>query len=569
MTAPFRLPASAPTRFGTEIDRAEPVGFRFGGRTGAALYGDTLTSGLMASGVRVISRSSLLGRPRGLMAVGIEDHMPVVVDGDGGVWAAVSGDEIVLREGLRARVARPGADGALRRFGAAAPDRRGLPLAQKLAERLRRALPLPGARLPAIEPAPFARRHTCDALVIGAGLAGLSAAAALRSAGLDVRVVEASHRAGGIADLYPGRIDGRPLAEWAASQAGDLRDREALSFSATAIEIDPDGAVTVVERLDPQRPGRVALRLFTASAVVLATGFRERPLVFPDNDRPGVMLAGSARALLRRQAVAPGARVVVATSDDEGYRAAMDFRDAGVAVDLVLDARADPQGAAVEMAKALGVPVSLSSVVTGLEYDKRRQEIVGVQTQNRFGEGATARARTLPADALIVSGGFAFRDELVRHVALGSGDGLHIAQRGPNAIDAVAGGWAAGAAAAIQLGRHVAREEPTVDATPDETGETLRPTANSFRTAGAASAFVDFGADVTLADLARAVGRSGAAPSTIARQLGLGLGAEAGRLSADLAALALHELADDRAAFDGPKPGRATLGMRSARSELR
>lgn len=570
MSGPFRLAHSAPARFGTEIDRAEPVGFRLGARSSSALYGDTLASGLMASGVRVLGRSPLLGRPRGLMALGLEDHMPATIEGDGGTWASVSGDEIVLREGLRAKAAGLGVDGALRRFAPpAGPDRRALPAAQQVLERLRRALPLPGARLPAVEPAPYARRHVCDALVIGAGLAGLSAAAALRSAGLDVRVVEASRRAGGIADLYAGRIDGRPLADWSTAQAGELRGREALLFGATAIGIEPDGAVTVIERLDPQRPGRVALRLFTAGAVVLANGFRERPLIFPDNDRPGVMLATAARALLRRHAVAPGARILIATSGDEGYRAAMDFRDAGVAVDFVLDARSDPEGPAVDMAKALGAPISLSTAVTGLDYDERRQEIVGVRAQNRFGDGGFARARVFAADALIVSGGFAPRDELLRRCGLGPEDGVHVALGGPNAVDAVAGGWAAGAAAAAQLGRSPRRAEPAAEVTPDDAAETLRPSPESFRAPGSSSAFVDFGADVTLADMARAVDRRGAAPAAIARRLGLGLGPDGGRLSADLASLAFTELAGGQAALEGPAAGRLTLGMLAARASLR
>ena len=39
----------------------------------------------------------------------------------------------------------------------------------------------------------------------------------------------------------------------------------------------------------------------------------ERPLVFPDNDRPGVMLADAARRYCNRYGVKVGDRVVVAT----------------------------------------------------------------------------------------------------------------------------------------------------------------------------------------------------------------------------------------------------------------
>ncbi len=43
-----------------------------------------------------------------------------------------------------------------------------------------------------------------------------------------------------------------------------------------------------------------------AKEVVLATGANERPLVFPDNDRPGIMLADAVRVYAARYAVRAG-----------------------------------------------------------------------------------------------------------------------------------------------------------------------------------------------------------------------------------------------------------------------
>lgn len=568
MTGPFRLPATAPARFGSWIDRSEPVGFRLGGRVRSGLYGDTLASALMAAGVVKLGSSPLLGRPRGLMALGLEDLAPMAIEGDQGAWSLLSGSEIALREGLRARGPRLGVETALRRFAPpAAPDRRALPAAQQVLERLRRALPLPGPRLPAVEPPPYARRLTCGALVIGAGLAGLAAASALRVAGVDVRVADASARAGGAADLYEGRVAGKRLAEWATTEAEALRDRDALMLGATAISIEPDGSVTLVERDDPQSPGRATLTVVTAGAVVVATGFRERPLVFAGNDRPGVLLATTARALLRRHAVAPGARVIVATTGDEGYRTAIDLKEAGVTIEKVLDVRDDPQGPAVDMAKALGVPVSLSSLVLGVDYDERKDQITGVRSRNRFGEGATTGARLFEADALIVSGGLAPRDELLRASGLSAEHGVHAAFQGPNAVDTVAGGWAAGLAAAAQLGGEAAGAAPQVEASEDEAGELFAPQPAQFRDVGAASAFVDFGADVTLADIARAAERRGPAPASVARRLGLGLGPDGGRLGGDLASVAFASLTG--ASLRAPSPGRPTLSALAARARLR
>ena len=563
MSGPYRIPGAARQRFGARVDHSEPVGFRLDGKVFNGFYGDTLESALLASGLSTFGASPLLGRPRGPMGLGVDDPIAVLVE-EGGAWRPASAGDVVLREGLKARFPDRAAATLRRLAPVTIPEDRMLPAASRAIERLRQALPMPAPRLPRPAPPPRARYKRCDALVIGAGLAGLSAASALLSAGLDVRIVEADRRAGGLADLYDGRIDGRPLAEWAEAQAAGLTARGALTLRATAVSIAADGAVTVIER--GGLADELVLRVISAGAAILATGHRERPMAFAENDRPGVIFAGAARALLRRHAVAPGSRVLVATTCDEGYRAAMDLREAGCVVDFVIDQRDAPDGPAVEMAKALGAPVSLSSVVTGLEYDAKRGAITGVRVRNRYGEGASAGARILPADALVVAGGFAPRDELARTCGLGAEQGLRLALAGPNAVDAIAGGWRAGVETAAQLGAAVDQSAPVVEATRDEFGEAPTIEQASFTAIGSNVAFADIGADVSLADLARAAARRGPAPAVIARRLGLGSGPDGGRLSADLPSLALAALGVRGADERGPSAGRLTLAQRAARA---
>src|SRR5690606_10091030 len=94
-----------------------------------------------------------------------------------------------------------------------------------------------------------------------------------------------------------------------------------------------------------------------AREVVLATGAIERPLVFPDNDRPGIMLAGAVRGYLNRYGVRAGRRVVIATAHDDAYRTALDLAAAGVEIAAVLDLRAQANGFLPQQARARGIPV--------------------------------------------------------------------------------------------------------------------------------------------------------------------------------------------------------------------
>ena len=104
-----------------------------------------------------------------------------------------------------------------------------------------------------------------------------------------------------------------------------------------------------------------------AREVVLATGAIERPLVFPDNDRPAVMLADSARRYCNQYGAKVGDRVVVATAHDSAYRAALDLKKAGVHVELIADLRPEAKGALPDAARAAGIEVAAGVEILGAD----------------------------------------------------------------------------------------------------------------------------------------------------------------------------------------------------------
>ena len=175
---------------------------------------------------------------------------------------------------------------------------------------------------------------------------------------------------------------------------------------ATALGVYEDGYVLIHQRSRPvERVWHVRAR-----NVVLATGAHERPIAFADNDRPGVMLATSARTFLDRFGVVPGARAVVFTTNHRGHDAALALANAGVEIAAIVDI-GTAGGPATDAARARGIDVRGGWAVAGTDGESR---VTAVHLQGPAGE-----RDTIDADLLLVSGGWSPVVQLWR--AIGGG----------------------------------------------------------------------------------------------------------------------------------------------------
>ena len=139
-------------------------------------------------------------------------------------------------------------------------------------------------------------------------------------------------------------IDGRPSLEVVDEIVAELTASPNVTHlqRTTAFGHYDDGFVLALERRTSHtddgglaRRSRQRVHRIRAARIVVAAGAVERPIVLEDNDRPGVMLAASARDFLHRYGVLAGREVVVCTSDDAAYAAAVDLHDAGATVQVV------------------------------------------------------------------------------------------------------------------------------------------------------------------------------------------------------------------------------------------
>ncbi len=381
---------SARTAEGGRIDRSRTVRFTFDGAQFTGHPGDSLASALLAHGVHLMGRSFKYHRPRGVLAAGSEESNALVhVDRGGGRETPnLRATQVEIYEGLNARSQNRHPSLAFDLGSAAGLMSRFLPAGfyyktfmwpasfwRRVYEPAIRAAAGLGVAPMDADPDRYLRRYAhCETLVIGAGPAGV--AAALDAAAVGGRVIlcdEQAELGGSLLSEPHAVIDGLAGAEWLAGALSDLARHPNVTLlpRCTAFGWYPDNMVGLAERVTDHlaTPGvhqpRERLWQVRAGAVVIAAGAHERPLVFPDNDRPGIMLAGAARAYLNRYGVRPGQRAVIVTACDSAYACALDLHRAGVMIAAIADIRADVTGPAVEAVRAAGLLVRTGVSITG------------------------------------------------------------------------------------------------------------------------------------------------------------------------------------------------------------
>jgi heterotetrameric sarcosine oxidase alpha subunit len=559
---PFRLAE------GGLIDRGRTLSFRFDRRVYQGHPGDTLASALLANGVRLVARSFKYHRPRGILSAGSEEPSALVQLGEGARFEPNTRATLVeLHDGLVAFSQNRWPTLAFDLMAANAllapifpagfyyktfmwPAAWWEPLYERL---IRRAAGLgKGPRAP--DPDRYEKRHAhCDVLVVGAGPAGLAAALAAGHAGARVVLADENPRLGGRLLSERLEIDGRPGIHWAGKVEGELESLPEITLlpRTTAVGYYDDNLIVLVEQpagpaADPWSPRQ---RLWTVRAreVVLATGAIERPLVFPGNDRPGVMLAGAVRTYLNRFAVAPGRRAVVLAGCDDAWRIALDLAAAGVEVAAIIDPRGRSEGPLALAARGAGIEV-LPGHVVGRTFGRLGLSAVEVAP---LADGKAPRR--IECDLCAVSGGW--QPALHLHSQTGVRPvwdvDLRAFRPGParqreRSAGAAAGhmtlascletGFRAGAEAAEAAGFRATL--PPVPACSDDEVGPIAELWSVPQGRGRGKAFVDLQDDVTEGDVALAHREGYRSVEHLKRYTTLGMGTDQGK-TANLAGLAL------------------------------
>lgn len=413
---------------GGRIDRSRPLRFTFDGKAYSGFDGDTLASALLANGIHLLGRSFKYHRPRGIMTAGPEEPCALVTvrRDEARSTPNLRATQVELYEGLCAYSQNRWPSLAFDVGQIAEWFSALLPAGfyyktfmwprsawHKLYEPLIRRTAGLGKAPRLADPDRYAQQYAhCDVLVIGAGAAGLAAAQAAASRGARVILCdERPHWGGSLLADDAARIDGRSTAEWVEATIAQLQaePRVRLLPRTTAFGYFPHNLVGLSERLTdhlaapPAGLARERLWQVRAREVVLATGAIEQPLVFPGNDRPGIMLASAALHYLKHHAVLPGRRIVMASACDSGYRVARSLQAAGAKIVQFIDLRPQADRPALLALRESGVPGDSGFRIVATRGGNR---VTGVDIARIDSSGALSERRSIDCDLVLMAGGY-------------------------------------------------------------------------------------------------------------------------------------------------------------------
>ncbi len=590
-----RLPAPA----GLLINRQRPLQFHFDGREYTGLFGDTIASALAANGVWLLSRSFKYHRPRGAMSfAGLEADTLVRVGDEPNVPA----DLEPLQDGMR--IEAQNCPGGLRHDWMAVTGLgarfmpvgfyyksmfrpRGIwpllwePLIRRMAG-LGRVQPDANSTVPCCEK----EYRFCEVAVVGGGPAGMAAALRAADEGARVLLLEQAPVPGGVLN-YGRFVNGD------AGQTTLVREQLIAAIrQQQRIELMTD-TVCNAWYADHWLAAIHAQRLYKIRAhqTILATGLMEQPIVFRNNDLPGILLGTAAQRLIRLYGVRPGQKAVVLSIGDDGYAVASDLQAVGTKVAAVVDIRTTPPAALVAKADKAGIPVISGSTVYeackgkgGLHLGAVKLARVINQQDGR--SSCTPLGTRIECDLLCSCGGYMSAYQLAlqaggRLVCVGQAEtfsitglpaGMHLA----GAVNGVVpSGDPAGMAAVMEDGKRAGdaavatlpgrtgktpHDRQAVERTqPDPTEEAQQTTPYPLFPHPRGKEFVDRDEDLQIADILNACADGYADLELVKRYSTVGMGPSQGRHSA-LATARLVAWATSRTVGD--------IGVTTARPPL-
>ena len=407
---------------GLLIDRNKPIKFEFNGKKLSGYDGDTLASALLSNDQVLVGRSFKYHRPRGIVSSGSEEPNALINLGEKEKFEPNQrATTTELFDGLKATSQNhwPSLNfdiGVINNY-------------------LARFLPAGFYYKMFIHPRPFWKyiyepfiRKSAglgrapsqkdnskyehfyafyDLVIVGGGISGLNAAIAAAESGLKILIMEQTSQWGGRCLVDFPSINEETSSEYISRLLSKLRKFKNVTMRSRMMGagVYDHGYLLGYERLNDHLANdegpRHRLWRIRAKQIVTATGAIERPLSFPGNDVPGIMLASAVRDYAVNFGIAAGNKTAVYTNNDDAYRTAIILNQVGIEVPVIIDARVNGGGELAERARALGIRVENGKAISKV-FGKKR--VVAVMICNH--KNSDKDNEKIECDSIAMSGGW-------------------------------------------------------------------------------------------------------------------------------------------------------------------
>ena len=415
------------------IDETSRISFKFNGKTFYGFKGDTLASALLANDMHLVGRSFKYHRPRGIMTAGSEEPNAIVqVGNDKAITEPnVRATEIEIYEGLEATSQNcwPSVNfdiGGINNFLSPL-----LPAGfyyktfmwpasfwEKYEHVIRHSA---GLGKSPTEPDTDIYDHRyvhCDVLVIGAGISGIMAAKTAAQNGFKTLLLDEKTELGGTT-IYQNsnnfKVDNKISSEWLSNEINELKKLDNLEIKTRTSVASYHGYNYLLARenltdhlSENEKQNKIRQRLLKirAKKVIVATGSLERPLVFDNNDRPGIMLSSAIKKYADYFGVICGRKNIFFTNNDTAYESAISLFKKGINVKAVIDIREKSESSIVKEAEKLGIKIYWSHTIVDTHGYKKLKKI-SIMELSTDGQSFTGSNKTiLECDCLGMAGGW-------------------------------------------------------------------------------------------------------------------------------------------------------------------
>ncbi|MDA9177562.1 sarcosine oxidase subunit alpha family protein [Candidatus Pelagibacter sp.] len=414
------------------IDETYRISFKFNGITYHGFKGDTLASALLVNGVHLVARSFKYHRPRGIMTAGSEEPNAIVQlhNNSSRTEPNVRATEVEIYEGLEASSQNcwPNVN-----FDIGAINNLLSPLLpagfyyktfmwpasfwEKYEYFIRKSAGL-GKSPTKPDPDIYEHRYIhCDVLVIGAGISGIMAAKTAAKNGLKTLLVDEKPNLGG-SEIYQNseyfKINNQTSGSWLEKEINEIKKIENLEIKTRTSVAAFHGYNFLLARENltdhlpiEQRKNRTRHKLLKirAKKVISATGSIERPLVFNNNDRPGILLSSAIKKYTDLFGVACGEKIVLLTNNDSAYETAISLIQKGIKVEAIIDNREQLDSKLVYEVGKSNVKIFKGFTIVNTSGYKRINK-VSIMKLSIDGQNVVGPKTNLYCDCLGISGGW-------------------------------------------------------------------------------------------------------------------------------------------------------------------